>query len=68
MEKQKARAENVYDRVTAQFQDQDVRELWQRIRSELIRPDGGPDACITYLESELARIHDVIRRGLNRLG
>ena len=35
MEKQKARAENVYDRVTAQFQEQDVRELWQRIRSEL---------------------------------
>ncbi len=60
-------ADEVYGRVATSIEDQDVRELWQKIRSELMREGGGPDACLAYLESELTRMEEVVRRGLDRL-
>lgn len=66
-ENQKDRAEEVYSRVNALMQGQDLRELWFKIRSELSRRGGGPDACLAYLESELARMEEQVRRGLDAL-
>ncbi len=66
-ENQKNRAEEIYSRVTALMQGQDVRELWFKIKSELTRQGGGPDACLAYLESELTRMEERVRRGLDWL-
>jgi hypothetical protein len=64
-EKQKDRAQIVYSQVTASLEDQGVRELWHRLRSELTRERGGPDACVEHLESELTRMKEDVRRALN---
>ena len=57
-ENQKNRTQDVYSEVTKSIEDQDVRELWYRLRSELTRDGGGPDACLAYLESELTRMEE----------
>lgn len=66
-ENQKKRTKDVYSEVTACLDDQSVRELWYRLRSELTRDDGGPDACLAYLESELTRMEEQTQRALNWL-
>jgi len=67
-EKQKNRTQDVYSEVTKSIEDQDVRELWYCLRSELTRDDGGPDACLAYLESELTRMEGQTQRALDWLG
>lgn len=67
-ENQKNRTQDVYSEVTKSIEDQDVRGLWHRLRSELTRDGGGPDACLAYLESELTRMEERTRRALDRLG
>jgi len=67
-EKQKNRTQDVYSEVTKSIEDQDVRELWYRLRSELTRDGGGPDACHAYLDSELIRMEEQTRRALQWLG
>jgi len=67
-ENQKNRTQDVYSEVTKSIEDQDVRELWHRLRSELTRDGGGPDACLAYLESELTRMEERTRRALDWLG
>ena len=59
--------QQVYDEVSSTIADQNVRELWHRLRSELTRSGGGPDACLTYLESELMRFKEQTRRALDWL-
>jgi len=63
-ENQIDRSQNVYSQVTAGIRDQDVRELWRPLSSELGRQDGGPDACVEYLKSELTRMEGQIQRAL----
>ena len=58
------RVQSVYSQVTEEIKDQDVRELWHRLSSELTRKGGGPDACYAYLESELTRMEEQIQRTL----
>ena len=67
-EKQKNMTQDVYSEVTKSIEDQDVRELWYRLRSELTRDGGGPDACRAYLDSELTRMEEQTRRALQWLG
>lgn len=57
----------VYSRVTSTLEGQEVLELWNRLRSELTRKDGGPDASLEYLESELTRMEEQIERALHWL-
>ncbi|MCL0034366.1 hypothetical protein M1N21_00350 [Dehalococcoidia bacterium] len=63
-ENQIDRVQSVSSQVTAGIEDQDVRELWHRLSSELTRKGGGPDACYAYLESELTRMEGQIQRAL----
>jgi hypothetical protein len=67
-ENQKDRTQFVYSQVTAALDSQEVRELWHRLRSELTREGGGPDACVKYLESELTRMKEDVRRALDWVG
>ena len=67
-ENQKDRTQIVYSQTTAVLEGQDVRELWHRLRSELTRKGGGPDACSAYLESELTRMEEQVRRALDWVG
>lgn len=60
--------ESVYSQVTAKLEGQDVRELWHQLRSELLRKDGGPEACVAHLQSELTRIQGNVRRALDWVG
>jgi hypothetical protein len=62
------RTESVYSEVTAALESQEVRELWHRLRSELTRKGGGPDACVEYLESDLTRMKEDVRRALDWVG
>ena len=66
MEKNKSL--DVYSRVDAAIDNPNTRELWTRLRSELTRLNGGPDACLEYLNSEVNRMEQMIQNGLNRLG
>jgi len=68
VEDQKDRTQIVYSRVTTDLKDQEVRELWHRLKSELTREGGGPDACFTYLESELKRMDEQVQRALDWVG
>lgn len=67
-ENRKDRTQIVYLEVTAGIESQEVRELWYRLRSELTRKAGGPDACVAYLESELTRMEEQVRRALDWVG
>lgn len=64
---EKERTHGVYSQVSATLDDQEVQELWQRLRSELTRKGGGPDICLEYLESELTRMEEQIRRAVDWL-
>lgn len=61
---EKSRVEEVYLQVSAEIDDQDARELWIKLRSELTRQGGGPDACLAYLEDELTRMEEQVKRAL----
>lgn len=67
-ENQKDRTQIVYSQVTTGLEGQDVRALWYRLKSELTRKGGGPDACFAYLESELTRMEEQVRRALDWVG
>jgi len=62
------RTQLVYSEVTAELEEQEVRELWHRLKSELTRQGGGPDACFAYLESELTRMREQVQRALDWVG
>jgi hypothetical protein len=66
--KQKDRTQTVYSQVTTELEEQQVRELWHRLKSELTRKEGGPDACSAYLESELTRMKEQVQRALDWVG
>jgi hypothetical protein len=61
----KDRTHSVYEEVTIRLKDQHVRELWYRLRSELIRKGGGPEACVEYLKSELTRMKEDVQRAID---
>ena len=65
---QNDRTLSVYSQVTTELQEQQIRELWHRLMSELTRQDGGPDACFAYLESELTRMKEQVQRALDWVG
>jgi len=67
-ENQKDRTQIVYSQVTAALGGQEVRELWYRLRSELTREGGGPDACVLHLDDELTRMEEQVRRALDWVG
>jgi hypothetical protein len=67
-ENQKDRTQVVHSQVTAALESPEVRELWYRLRSELTRKGGGQDACVEYLESELTRLKEDVRRALDWVG
>lgn len=58
--KENDRTKGVYCQVAGAIEDPNVRELWNRVVAELARKDGGPDVCVTYLESEMERIKQVM--------
>lgn len=64
---EKERIQGVYSQVVTTLDGQEARELWHRLRSELTREGGGPDLCLEYLESELTRMEEQIRRALDSL-
>jgi hypothetical protein len=61
------RVNAVYSQVAAALEAPNVRELWERVRTELAQKGGGPDACVTYLESELERLKLQIQRELDSI-
>ncbi len=63
-EKLEDKAQIVHSQVTAALKGQEVRELWHKLRNDLTRKGGGPDACVAYLESELTRMEEQVRRAL----
>ena len=65
---QQNRIQAVYDDVSKNIDDQNVRELWYRLKSELTRDGGGPGACAAYLEGELTRMSEQTQRALDWLG
>lgn len=67
-ESQNDRTQTVYSQVSTELEGQEVRELWHRLRSELTRQAGGPDACFAYLESELTRMKEQVQRALDWVG
>lgn len=67
-ENQNDRTQTVYSQVSTELEGQEVRELWHRLRSELTRQAGGPDACFVYLESELTRMKEQVQRALDWVG
>ena len=57
----------IYCEVTGRIENQDTRDLWHQLKSELTRQGGGPDACIAYLDGELTRIKEQVERSLDWL-
>ncbi len=53
--------------VSARLREINERDLWLPMQNELLRPDGGPDACVEYLEAERARFVERVREALDRL-
>ena len=56
-----------YGEVASATQEVSDRDLWRPMMQELLRADGGPDACLAYLDAERSSIADRIRRALDRL-
>ena len=54
----------IYSDVAGRIENQDVRDLWYRLQSELTRHGGGPDACLAYLDGELTRMKEQVERSL----
>jgi hypothetical protein len=59
-------AEKIYHNIEIDIQDNAVKELWYAIKSELIRPDGGPTAVKEYLDSEAIRLNQIIEQSLEK--
>lgn len=57
----------VFDEVVTSLPDTTARELWSALRSELVRPDGGPDAMKEYLDSEASRIKQIVEQAITKL-
>lgn len=55
-------ASRVLGSVSATLQEATAKELWTAIKSELIRPDGGPDAVEEYLNTEASRIKQIVEQ------
>lgn len=56
--------EAVFDATTARLKTQGSLELWQSLKSELTREGGGPEAAEKYLEAEVARLSEMIKRNI----
>ena len=59
------RVEMIYSKISENLKDQNTRELWFKLKNELLRVGGGPDACTAHLDSELTQMEEQIRRGLS---
>jgi hypothetical protein len=57
----------VFAAVGASLQDAAERELWFAIRSELLRPDGGPEVMKEYMDSEASRIKHIVEQAITRV-
>lgn len=68
MEPQNTHQDNVLSRVELDLQDGPARYLWERLRQELNRPQGGIDACQALLESELVRLTQSVQASLKLIG
>ena len=66
-QKWKNQTEVIYSEVAKQIKENDVRDLWSQMQSELTRSGGGPDACLAYLDGEVARLKEQVERALDWL-
>jgi len=66
--KQNDKTQIVYTQVSTDLEEQEARELWHQLKSELTRQEGGPDACSAYLEGELTRMKEQVQRTLDWVG
>ncbi len=59
-------ASRVFDSVTTHLPDATARELWFAVRSELVSPEGGPDAIKEFLDSEATRVRQLVKQALEK--
>ena len=60
-------ASQIYGVMVTKMPDAPVRELWFALKSELVRPDGGPRAMKEYLDSEATRLNQIIEQSIIKI-
>lgn len=60
-------ASRIYGVMVTKMPDAPVRELWFALKSELVRPDGGPRAMKEYLDSEATRLNQIIEQSIIKI-
>ncbi len=60
-------ASQIYGVMVTKMPDAPVQELWFALKSELVRPDGGPRAMKEYLDSEAKRLNQIIEQSIIKI-
>ncbi len=59
-----SRAKEVYRSVAEKLEDQNSREVWSQLSTELLRVGGGPDGCRSFLDAQPKSLEVRTRREL----
>ena len=60
-------ASEIFTTMVSKMPAAPVRELWFALKSELVRPDGGPRAMKEYLDSEATRLNQIIEQSIIKI-